>query len=173
MKLSKSRISEIENVARDVLAEAYQKIDGNKLVPPIKLKKILDANSLNLKLATFKKDEILGAYDKNKKTIYISENEIYPRKAFTIAHELGHYFLHNDKQAELFYRSDALQMEQSEQEESEANAFAAALLMPKHLVKRYWEQFKSTTILAHIFKVSHTTTHYRLVNLGLKDNDVV
>jgi Zn-dependent peptidase ImmA (M78 family) len=172
MSLPKSRINIIENIARDVLVEAYQKSD-EKLTPPIKLKKVLKANNLDLQLVTFKKEEILGAYDKTEKAIYVAENETYTRKAFTIAHELGHFFLHQQRDADFFYRAEALQMEQDAIEETEANAFAAALLMPKNLVKRYWEQFKSTTIIAYMFKVSHIAAHYRLVNLGLKDKNAV
>src|SRR5581483_8605180 len=66
------------------------------------------------------------------------------RQRFTIAHELGHFVLHRDKE-NLFvdkdflvkyrssksYNSDEIRLEQ------QANAFAAALLMPKQFIMNY------------------------------------
>ena len=40
------------------------------------------------------------------------------------------------------------------QEEVEANAFAANLLMPEQMAREMWKRWGSTEILADIFKVS-------------------
>jgi Zn-dependent peptidase ImmA (M78 family) len=165
MSIGASRIKEIDSVSFDILQDAYG--GGEKIVPPINLKSVIDKYGLKLKMGDFKDSDILGAYDKDKKTIYVAATETYTRKAFTIAHELGHFFLHNHKQTEFFFRSDILRMEQDEQEETEANKFAASLLMPKFLVERFWRQFRSIAIIARIFKVSHTAARYRLKNLNL------
>lgn len=62
-----------------------------------------------------------------------------PRKRFTIAHELGHYLLHRSGQQALFCRHGAVEEGASRPRlpvaEVEANAFAAALLMPAPLVR--------------------------------------
>ena len=72
--------------------------------------------------------------DRYKFIITISPNQCEQRKRFTIAHELGHLFLHlgfpresNEKFEKEMYRIGA-----SEQE-YQANEFAACLLMPEKI----------------------------------------
>jgi Zn-dependent peptidase ImmA (M78 family) len=74
--------------------------------------------------------------------IYMNSHKPYVRERFTLAHELGHLFLHmgyllektkwdsmsnNDFQDSAFFRLS----DNYTQEENEANEFAAAFLMPK------------------------------------------
>ena len=71
-----------------------------------------------------------------------------PRRRFTIAHELGHWVLHRTGQQALFCRKGAVREDDAPTTtraplpvtEREANAFAAALLMPAPLVARYYER---------------------------------
>ena len=71
-----------------------------------------------------------------------------PRRRFTIAHELGHHVLHRTGQQALFCRKAVVDPEDKPPTtrppipvtEQEANAFAAALLMPAALVERYYRQ---------------------------------
>ncbi len=75
-----------------------------------------------------------------------------PRRRFTIGHELGHWTLHRTGGA-VWCRSNAVDPPEDEPaprrayppEESEANQFAAALLMPAHLVKRRYERLRAAT----------------------------
>lgn len=63
-----------------------------------------------------------------------------PRRRFTIAHELGHWILHRTGQQALFCRHGSVaEVERPElpTAEVEANAFAAALLMPADLVREH------------------------------------
>jgi hypothetical protein len=72
-----------------------------------------------------------------------------PRRRFTIGHELGHWSLHRGSGA-VWCRShavdppadDPLPRRAYPAEESEANEFAAALLMPAHLVQRHYERLR-------------------------------
>jgi Zn-dependent peptidase ImmA (M78 family) len=73
--------------------------------------------------------------------IVVNRRQNLPRQRFTIAHEIGHYLLH-DKHGEIHVdRAFALKFRRgsmpvgSDPEEIQANAFAAALLMPKDLLK--------------------------------------
>jgi Zn-dependent peptidase ImmA (M78 family) len=74
--------------------------------------------------------------------IYMNSHKPYVRERFTLAHELGHLFLHmgylhektkwdsmtdNDFQDSAFFRLS----DNYTQEENEANEFAASFLMPK------------------------------------------
>jgi hypothetical protein len=75
-----------------------------------------------------------------------------PRRRFTIGHELGHWTLHRTGgtvwcRAQTVDPADALDAERATRrayppEESEANEFAAALLMPAHLVQRHYERLR-------------------------------
>ncbi len=77
--------------------------------------------------------------------IYVSPYQSAERKKFTIAHELGHLFLHmgykinselwNKQKNETYYRSGDSLMEY------QANEFAAALLMPKKAYKEIMDRY--------------------------------
>ena len=63
-----------------------------------------------------------------------------PRRRFTIAHELGHWSLHRESEQPVFCRAASVDAPSQEQSllpapEEQANAFAAALLMPARLVE--------------------------------------
>jgi Zn-dependent peptidase ImmA (M78 family) len=98
---------------------------------------------------------------------------------FTIAHELGHYFVnqgtdvHVDKQ--ILFRSEQ-SSNAMERSEIAANAFAAELLMPSEIVhQKYAELCKRiyrdddalVDELAKLFGVSTVAMGFRLKNLGL------
>lgn len=63
--------------------------------------------------------------------------EHHPKVRFTIAHELGHYYLDRHREF-LVRRREAIEsfteFESNKEVERQADAFAAGLLMPKHLV---------------------------------------
>jgi hypothetical protein len=68
------------------------------------------------------------------------------RRRFTIGHELGHWCLHRTAGA-VWCRSQAVDPPPEPRrayppEESEANEFAAALLMPAHLVRYHYERLR-------------------------------
>ncbi len=100
------------------------------------------------------------------------------RQRFTIAHEIGHLALHKgrkvtvDSGLRVDYRDEA--GNPSVQEERDANAFAASLLMPADAVQSRAEPLaragatRSALIaeLARAFDVSEEAMGYRLLNLG-------
>jgi Zn-dependent peptidase ImmA (M78 family) len=99
--------------------------------------------------------------------IFISNVTSYLRNRFTIAHELGHYFLHS-KQGEISIEVDRFD---SNQVEWEANRFAAAFLMPHEQVENEWEKADGSECekvrkLAIHFNVSLDTMRIRLKSLG-------
>ncbi|MEG6617467.1 ImmA/IrrE family metallo-endopeptidase [Peptococcaceae bacterium 1198_IL3148] len=91
----------------------------------------------------------------------------YPNLArFTKAHELGHYYLHDDKR---YYCVEDLMKSATKKNnpiEWEANTFAAELLMPGTLMKKLYKDM-TTKELSIYFKVSKESIIYRLNNLGL------
>lgn len=93
-----------------------------------------------------------------RRQIWVDANEArqWPRRRrFTIAHELGHWVLHRDEQRSLFCRHGSIEdggrpksaapTQPPERPplpaiETEANAFAAALLMPAELLRRRYRE---------------------------------
>lgn len=105
------------------------------------------------------------------------------RQRFTIAHELGHADLHEEKtyldgNASLRFR-DGLSATGTDREEREANGFAAALLMPADWVRerfiallngrRPLDEDDAIARLSNEFNVSEQAMRLRLVNLSLLD----
>lgn len=81
------------------------------------------------------------------------------RDNFTIAHELGHYLLHYEKKDEtqIFTRYGA------NDQEYQANRFAAAFLMPKDRFKDALSKFnKSSLLIAAEFQVSEQAVITRM-----------
>jgi len=120
-------------------------------------------------------------------TIAVNESHHRNRKRFTIAHELGHHQLHlSARSGSEAYFIDRLVVklrderasEGTQQEEVEANAFAAALLMPEQLLRRAlpgmpavanaWDLSEDRVRqLARQFGVSQQAMSFRLLNLGI------
>jgi IrrE N-terminal-like domain len=87
------------------------------------------------------------------------------RNRFTIAHELGHYFLHSGggKKPIRVARADSGRLEW------EANWFAAAFLLPADQFIQDWTKYgKSAARLVSVYKVSEAVVDIRLENLQLK-----
>ena len=99
-------------------------------------------------------------------TILVNEKDIRTRERFTIAHELGHYLLHMDDSENKVITS--FRMDQSPIE-TQANIFAAELLMPEELVRREHANMviPVSDSLAEIFDVSKQAMRVRLDSLEL------
>lgn len=99
------------------------------------------------------------------------------RRRFTICHELGHWQLHRTGQQALFCRSTTVAPEDTAPEpattrpprpitEEEADAFAAELLMPAHLVRahrpRDRDEDEACRLMCHLFGASEKAIRRRL-----------
>ena len=146
----------------------------------------IDINSVDLD------DNISGFLAIKNKTAQIGYNKNHgkERQRFTIAHELGHYLLHSQTNEPLFIDktqtnniSTFLFRDESSSsgefiKEREANSFAAALLMPKNLLKLEIESSQNknnvdnlVNELAKKFKVSKQAMSIRLSRLNYFDYD--
>lgn len=163
--ISHNRINEIEDKAREVLGNYLG--DIKSIAPPIDVATILKKLNLKLYIANFNNSAVAGAYQRSLNSIYVSADDPKTRQLFTVAHELGHYFLEPDKNEDVFYRSQINNFKDNDGSEQEANWFAASLLMPKELVIKYWNENKDEEIMAATFAVSNAAAHWRLKNLGL------
>lgn len=130
--------------------------------------------------SAFLEDEISGMLERVSKGVYkCTYNASHPvtRQRFTVAHEIGHYMLHrkligegvDDNRA---YRStDAGKYHNTEigpREETEANRFAASVLMPTNLVRSKISNNPDVTNsqLALEFNVSEQAMQIRRSGLG-------
>ena len=127
-------------------------------------------------------DVTLGAYSdgkvmKNKDSfsIFIPPNQPIVRENFTIAHELGHLFLHMGYliNKELWENSDATVYNRkgSSETEMQANEFAAAFLMPQQEYKEIVDlntedNMVNISNVASHFNVSTEAASYRGKWLG-------
>ncbi|PAV98586.1 hypothetical protein CJD50_03700 [Hafnia paralvei] len=94
------------------------------------------------------------------------------RQRFTIAHELAHYVKHTIHTKEFvdkaFFRDGKIN-----QMESEANRFAAELLMPEDEFKRFvCETSKKVMDIASYFQVSSMAVRIRAKQLGYSGHDI-
>ncbi len=107
--------------------------------------------------------------------IHVPGNQSDSRKNFTIAHELGHLFLHMGYMInpELWNQSDRVVFNRKGKSEieSQANEFAAAFLMPQKEYKRIMDKYsEGNTVfigkVADYFHVSVDAASYRGKWLG-------
>lgn len=129
------------------------------------LQQDLDGASGAILVNTLEKFEI----DKNEynKVILIDNYQTNARKNFTIAHELGHYFLEFNGEGQIFaHREDATSHQPAEQQ---ASNFASELLMPyelldnfvKEIKKKYKNYYLVTSAISEAFNVSQPAAEYR------------
>jgi Zn-dependent peptidase ImmA (M78 family) len=136
--------------------------------PPVSFAKILSSLWLTLIEKEFPSDmqNTSGFLDIEKSTIYINANDSFQRRMFTLAHEIGHFTLHQDIlekepwKYELVYRSVPLEWI-VDPIEQQANCFAAHLLVPKSMLDKYYHQ-ASIDQLSAIFWVSKQVIGYRI-----------
>lgn len=103
----------------------------------------------------------------------INSSESYCRQRFSIAHELGHFFLHTAQEAFVDYRDNKKGSElKRTKKEREANRFAASFLMPRDFLLRDIKKLSNKGIeksdvkeLARQYEVSVESMSYRIVNL--------
>lgn len=141
--------------------------------PPVDPVKIARDLGIRVFFADFKDedDKISGFFFAEKNEIYINKHEYPQRQTFTIAHELGHKFLHEDwlksSDYKVVFRTSLLPIYDSDNEhkkdskEVEADTFAANLLVPRFMLDQY-HKFASTEELAKLFMVSMPAIRNRL-----------
>ncbi|MBF4982810.1 ImmA/IrrE family metallo-endopeptidase [Nonlabens mediterrranea] len=149
---------------------------------PVDLPKLVQ--SLDIKMIPHEFDDDVSGMliiDDNQVTLGYNVRDGKERKRFTIAHELGHYVLHGNKnklfldKKSVYFRNNINSA--NKKQEIEANRFAAAILMPTELLVKHIEQKidfydsleeeEAIEKIAFEFKVSKISMTYRLVNLGM------
>ena len=98
-----------------------------------------------------------------KPVLFINRDHPTERKAFTLAHELGHFVLHPHADKFRVDRFDYSQPTAESIEETEANYFAASLLVPKDRLEQIQKVSKGDiAFTAKYFGVSKPVIENRL-----------
>lgn len=98
--------------------------------------------------------------DSEKSEIIINQLESKERRTFTLAHELGHYLLHDGDKYRIDRYNYKLDTKESI-EETEANYFAASLLMPKEKFLEVLQTTSDLKVVAKFFGVSESAVANR------------
>lgn len=125
---------EIERRARRLLARAAIE------KPPVDVNRVAKYLGMKIELSDLGEDcSGILVRDGNRAVIGVNWDHHPNRQRFTIAHEIAHFHLHGgDTYVDSRYRVNFRDLESgsgTKREEIEANAFAAALLMPAAWVK--------------------------------------
>ncbi len=139
------------------------------------IQSICESENITLEESDIK--DISGALFKEEDEwkILLNKCDSLSRKIFTVAHELGHYFLHKNGDEEfvdgilIHTRNEDIKYQQNE---VEANEFAGNLLMPRKFIEKEIGLPSGTItwgkidLLASKFSVSTVAITTRLKNLG-------
>ena len=114
--------------------------------------------------------------------ILVLGSDHYYRKRFTMAHELGHFMLHQNKIDKLgsiadndSYRDSEHLDQMTQEEEREANAYAAKILMPEDVIKKVFADAKinhngdEEVIIDEMSKMFQVSKHAMGLRLYLLD----
>ncbi len=168
----------MSQIRKDLEDLTTQILVDNDLMYKAPIDVISLANLYDIKVYGIKtKNEISGAitYDKDEDyfEILVNTNNAKTRQRFTIAHELGHYFLHKEMLKDSNMHIDALYRTTTDMKnvdtkelEKEVDYFAGALLMNRELLEKLSKEY-GIEELAKIFDVSTSAVIVRMKVLGL------
>lgn len=149
---------------------------------PFPHERIEEDNNLKIFFTNISDTDVSGAIsvdDSGSFTILINHSKPQKRQYFTLAHEIGHFFLHQDiiRSEEIMIDGDnsldggrvlfRLDQSVSDALETEANNFAACLIMPEQKVKEAWAKLNNVEDCADVFNVSTIAMTIRLQSLKL------
>ena len=145
--------------------------------PPVPVERIAVAKGCTIRPSDLKEISGILVRSPSGSVIGVNRNHLETRRRFTIAHELGHYLLHEgegvtyDEDFRVSLRSDQSSTG-TDVVEIEANFFAASLLMPNRLLLAdprtstiELENPEATSDLARSFGVSTQAMTLRLARL--------
>lgn len=155
---------DLESLANDIL------VKNDMLKIPVDLIKIASNNNIDVYYQDLD-DNISGAIRYNseldKFQILLQKKDSERRRRFTLAHELGHFFLDGEKLKQDDLHIDYLYRQVGYTNEKDIDYFAGALLMDKELLEKLFAVNPFIKDLADTFEVSESAMTVRLNVLGL------
>lgn len=146
--------------------------------PPVPVDKIAESCGFEISYKRLQ-DDLAGFLlrKEERKVIGVNASHSKHRRRFTIAHECGHALLHEGEELHVDHSfkinlRSTLSATATDIEEIEANAFAAALLMPEKLLRRELatagidvQDDEEIRRLAKLYDVSPQSMSFRVLNL--------
>lgn len=162
----------------DVIQKAKYVLEKNNIASPlVNVFDIAENEGISIEYRVFPNgnSDVSGFLVAPQKVIYLNVENSAERQAYTVAHELGHYFLdHKPDDYGVLRRPNDYLAEGKSQEEKDADRFAANLLMPEQMLREEIKKFpflkSSIQLLAAKFGVSSSAMKFRLINLGIIQN---
>ena len=153
--------------------ETAQKVIKENFItaPPVVAESLARNYGLDVLFFKFKPEhhDVSGFIDKMKRII-VNADDSAGRQNFTIAHELGHYLMGhlNSPDYDVLYRRP-IGEQPKKTIEQEANCFAANLLVPENILRRYISTypFADNHQLGRVFGVSSDVIAFRRQILGV------
>jgi Zn-dependent peptidase ImmA (M78 family) len=146
------------NIPDNLRREIYQRFASSP--PPFDIVGFGKALRLEIKESELppKISGFIKQDEQGKISICVNKSDSPKRKRFTVAHEVGHYFLHSDQLAEGIVDGIGLNRDGVRNEiENQANSFAADLLMPENIFRDLWAREEySVSSIADFFFVSES-----------------
>ncbi len=180
--ISDDRKEELEKIASQILFNNdMYKIPVNLL----KIAKNFDITVYNTNFEKWGKKYVSGVirYVDGKISILINQKDSREMKRYTLAHELGHFFLDNEAvklhkiHIDTLYRDGADSSKTEPKTENrlqvqftdnlDIDYFASALLMDRKVLRKVFKVESSISELAKLFVVSYSVMAVRLDTLGL------
>lgn len=161
--LTYERQKQIDNAIQDIKLKTGLSYPENSLLGFAKsfgiiIREVNFSNFPNVKgVVQYKNDE-----GKPDPKIFINKALPPEGKTFTLAHELGHYFLHPNQNKLRIDSFDYSQNTQDSLEETEANYFAASLLVPREKLLRVLSVTQDFNVVANYFGVSKPVIENRI-----------
>lgn len=163
-------ITGVEDIIRDAVNNKF--VDGNG---NLQLDEVAKRQNIDVVYEDLPSSE--SGYIKrenNHYTIGVNRKHNPRRQRFTLAHELGHFFLHkSDSSGDTVFRDEIFfRIENSSSIEYAANEFASRLLIPANrLEEKLAEGICDINSLADYFDVSVPAMKYRVISLGYTINN--
>ena len=130
MNVRRARYSKAEQVATSLLSKAGIRS------PAVDIEGMMNQTGIEIRAGNLGAISGLIARREGRVIVCVNSNHTAQRQRFTMAHEYGHYFLHeglvshSDESFRVNYR-DVNSSTATDVDEIEANYFAACILMPK------------------------------------------
>lgn len=133
---------------------------------------VLSKLSIQGDIFPYRSDSFCGMLiiDEDETTIVVNSNHERSKRFFTIAHELGHFFLHRSLQSHFYDQYDNLISDEIKEMEQQANAFAAELMVPRDVLAFMLDRRYNFHRMALSIGASYASLRWRLIHF-LQDNE--
>ncbi len=163
--MSDIRIGFSREMARSVL-KRYE-----VSIPPVSPENIASAEGLEVRVINTWPSRIDGLLLRESRLVGVNGNHSRLRRRFSLAHELGHWFLRHesslDENEVTIDNPPAEDGDRYRAQEGEANEFAGELLAPLHMLKDALKKTKDAEALGKLFDISVDALWVRIVRHNL------